>query len=51
MKLRERQPEKELAGAFKFTHRNSIDRIYDSISKRNFAGKSPKMLYDESLKT
>jgi hypothetical protein len=51
MRLREREPEKELSGQFKFTSSNSIERVYDALSNRNFAGKSPKMLIDEGLKT
>jgi hypothetical protein len=51
MRLREREPEKEIGGSFKFTSSNSIERVYDSLSNRNFAGKSPKMLIDEGLRT
>lgn len=49
MRLRERLPEKEIAGHFKFAPRNSIDRIYDVLSKRSVDGRSPTQLIQESV--
>jgi hypothetical protein len=49
MRLRERIPEKEIAGNFKFAPRNSIDRIYDELSKRSVDGRSPTQLIQESV--
>jgi len=41
MRLRERQPLKEISPIFRFQPKNSIERVYDSLSKRNADGKSP----------
>lgn len=50
MRLRQRVPEKELAGNFRFQPRNSIDRIYDSLSLRGADGKTSNQLIKESVK-
>lgn len=50
MKLRNRQPEKELAGEFRFDAKTQLERVYDSMSKNNASGKSPTTLMIESLR-
>jgi hypothetical protein len=51
MKLREPNRGKELAGQFKFTNHKSLDRVYDTFAKQNQAGKSSRILMQESLKS
>jgi hypothetical protein len=51
MRLRERQPEKELSGNFRFKHANQIDRIFQTLSQDNYSGKSAKFLIEEGLRT
>jgi hypothetical protein len=47
MKLRNRQPEKELYGQFRFKPKTRIERLFDTLSKRDISGRSPDQLLQE----
>jgi len=40
MRLRERQPHKEISGLFRFQPKTTIERVYDSLSRRSVEGKT-----------